>query len=333
MIDYLTLKRDFAPHELDAIIDYLEDKQHLMQFTPSTGEVEWMHPLRESIRSDSHQVQIHITHHSITVSGSPARSMGQDNNVFGTDCIVESATAHLAVASSLLPFPVGKLKYFKIVRADITYNYDMGGASEVRQALAYLRSFDGGRYRVNTASETIYWQQGSNLRSGKAYHKGEHIRYTNKKGQTDIEDERINLADRLLRLELKLGGKWFSRKRMDFVNTWEYDYKKEHIEYFNNFIGKIEVNEMNLQEKVLAVAPTRGQGLSAFRTWALIKSIGHQLARASMPQSTWYRHTKILKDAGLGWGDFSEGKIVPIRTRELVLDQPVTSWEELRNNG
>lgn len=331
MLDWLTLKREVQPNEYEAIAEYLSEKPQIMKWTPSTGAIEWAQPVRESIRSDSHQVQIYVTYNTITISGSPCNSLGLSDNVFGTSNIREAISAHLAVATAILPFEVGQSSQYRITRVDVTHNFDMGGSSEVRQALAYLRSFDGGRYRVNTSAETVYWSQGSSLRSGKAYHKGSHIRYTNKRGTTDIDSERVNLSDRLLRLELKLGHAWFSRKRKENINSLDINYDEEFNNYFSQIIGNVEVKEMNLREKVINVSLSSGQGLSAYRTWALIKAVGHHEARDSMPASTWYRHTKLLKDAGLGWGDFATGQVVPLRKRTLILENSVTSWNHLRS--
>jgi II/X family phage/plasmid replication protein len=329
MYDWLTLKRDVKTEEYDRISEYLSTRPHIVKWTPATGEIEWSQPVRESIRSDSHQVTIHVTHNTITISGSPARSMGYDCNVFGSSDLQECINSHLTTANAVLPFKLGRPEDFRITRLDITENYDMGGKAEVRQSLAYLRQFDGGRYRVQSKSETVYWGSGSSLRSGKAYAKGDHLRYENRKGALH-SDQRIQLADRLLRLELKLGNKWFSRKRQEEVNILEYDYQAEFNDYFSKLIGTLEVKEMNLKEKLVEVSPTEGQALAAYRTWALIQSIGHMEARESMPKATWYRHAKMLRDAGIGWGDMAAGKVLPFKTRQLVLDKPVTSWDELQ---
>jgi II/X family phage/plasmid replication protein len=333
MIDYLTISRDLKPDEYETIRIYLEDKPQIMKYTPSTGIIDWQFPVREKIRSDSNEVILHVTHNKITLSGSPAISKGNTTNVFGTDNISESIISHVQAAQPLIPFPIGHPDDFNIMRLDITYNYDMGCASNVRQALAYLRLADSGRFRVRTQSETVYWNQSSNLRSGKAYHKGEHLRYLQRKRGDTIGEKRVLLADRLLRLELKLGSAWFRRQRKANVDIMNYDYREEHNKYFEQFIGDIEVNDMNLHERICNVAPTEGQGLSAYRTWSLIKVVGAESARLSMPKSTWYRHTHILKEAGLTTSDFTSGNIIPFRKRVIELSEPVQSWEELEKRA
>jgi len=333
MIDYLTICRELKTNEYETIRKYLEDKPQIMKYTPSTGVIEWQFPVREKIRSDNNEVMLHVTNNRITLSGSPAISSGNITNVFGSDNVFKSILAHLQAAQPLVQFSLGHPEDFRIVRLDITYNYDLGSASNVRQALAYLRLADSGRFRVRTQSETVYWNQSSNLRSGKAYHKGEHLRYLQRKRGDNIEPERILLADRLLRLELKLGGAWFRRQRKANLDIINYDYKTEHNKYFEQFIGNIEVNDMNLHERICKAAPTEGQGLSAYRTWSLIKVVGAESARLSMPKSTWYRHTHILKKAGLTSSDFTSGNILPFRKRVIELQAPVQSWEDLEKRA
>ena len=53
-----------------------------------------------------------------------------------------------------------------------------------------------------------------------------------------------------------------------------------------------------VEQAAVDIGLTEGQGLAAFRTWALIGEIGHESARGSMPRATWYRHFKVLRAAG-----------------------------------
>jgi hypothetical protein len=222
-------------------------------------------------------------------------------------------------------------KCWRITRVDVTQNYSFGSAAEVRQALAYLRQFDGGRYKLDTRrGETVYWSPGSQLRSGKAYHKGPHLVYQRRKGQAQVSDDEIAMADRLLRLELQLSGGWWGRRRRAGEKQWSVDLSAEFAGYWGGLIGSVEVTNMNELELLEGVSPSKGQALAAYRTWGLVKMLGHREASASMPQSTWYRHKKILFDAGLGWGDLATGTVVPFRRTALVLDRPVTSWAEVR---
>jgi hypothetical protein len=70
--------------------------------------------------------------------------------------------------------------------------------------------------------------------------------------------------------------------------------------------------------------------MAAYRTWCLVKAIGHREAAESMRKSTWYDHKKILNAAGLSWGDLATGQVVQLRRRALVLEKPVGSWAEVK---
>lgn len=334
MIDYLTLILDLSPYEhlWERVADYARSHWQIQKWNPVTGEVEWTQPARESVRSDTHQITIQVSHSRVKVSGSPARAMGASNNVFGSDDLVECARAHIRfVRRHLSQLALPGLPAWKIARADKTYNYEFGSAAEVRQALAYLAQFDGGRYKADTRrGETIYWSPGSTMRSGKAYHKGPHLRYQIGKSQATAAPWQVELADRLLRLELQLGSAWWNRRRKEpGFNQWRVDLDAEYRNYWAGLIGSVEVTEMNDLDMFKRVAPTEGQALAAYRTWCLIKAVGHREAMSSMPKATWYRHKKIFTDAGLSWGDLATGQVVQFRRRALVLEQPVQSWDEL----
>jgi hypothetical protein len=335
MIDYLTLVLDLSRYEhlWERVSRYASEHWQIQKWNPTTGEVEWSQPARESVRSDTHQITLQVSPSRVRVSGSPARSMGQTNNVFGSDDLIECARAHIRFARQhLRDLALPGLPAWDITRVDKTYNYLFGSAAEVRQALAYLRQFDGGRYKADTRrGETVYWSPGSTLRSGKAYHKGPHLRYQIEKDQAKAEPWQVELADRLLRLEQQLSGAWWRRTRQEVgrMGQWSVDLEAEYQAYWSGLIGSVEVCEMSDLELFKRAAKTEGQALAAYRTWCLIKAVGHRSAMESMPRATWYRHKKIFTDAGLGWGDLATGQIVPFRRRALVMEQPVMSWEDL----
>ena len=329
MIDWLTLRCEIPPELHDAVREYRSQRPELMKWTPATGVIEYATPCHENIRSDSHQITVKVGG-CFTVQGSPARSMGHAHNVFGSDDLVECARAHLLAAQKALPFELPPLNRWHITRVDVTHNYDLGGLTEVKQALAYLRQTDAGRYKVRTAAESVYWSPGSSMRSGKAYAKGPHLRYQARKEQAAPTERELRLADRLLRLELKLGNEFWRRRREEGISDYDADLQGEFARYFSGLIGAVEVTEMNDLDRIRQVAPTEGQALAAHRTWCVIRSIGHQAARESMPHNTWYRHKRILMAAGFSWADLAAGKVVEFRRRALVLERPITSWDEIK---
>ena len=78
------------------------------------------------------------------------------------------------------------------------------------------------------------------------------------------------------------------------------------------------------------VCPTKGRALAAHRTFALIKTVGYSQTKDSMPKATFMRHCAYLRDAGLSSADLCAGKVLELRKRFLVLDQPVLSWDDIK---
>lgn len=330
MIDWLTfrLPPDKVSEELRLALLRLHGK--LISINPD-GSIEWEAPRRESVRSDSHQVTVHMGY-GLEIAGSPARVM-QENNVFGSGDINECFAAMLGFVEEKLSIELPRTHVdWKCSRVDITHNFNLGSQAEVRQALSCLRLSEGGHFQVRTQSESVYWGQGSRLRRGKAYAKGPHLRYLAKKKGLKIETDLLDLADSLLRLELTLAGQyWRERAEKNWYQYSEQELDLLHKEYFDQVIGKLEVKEMdNIQERFEEVAATPGQGKAAYRTWALIRSIGIRETQAMLPVSTWHRHKKIMFDAGLTWADLQSQNVVPFRQRAIVISEPVRSWADLR---
>lgn len=338
MIDWLTLKLcTSAVPDQGALADYLRDQPHLVRYLPRTGEVEWTVTTRDSSRSDSHGVTVHVGK-DVEISGSPARSMGGENNVFGSGDIAECARAHIAAANAIFaaaesPFQLPTdLTLYRVSRVDVTENYYLGSLDTVKQALAFLRQSDGGRYKVQAKAETVYWSPGSRRRKGKAYAKGPHLAYQIQQGRAVADLRQQQAANGLLRLELTLGSQWWSEQKKPFWQITEAEFSAEHNAYFSGLIGTGEVKEMaDIATALEKVAPSKGQAEAAHRTWCVIQSVGHQNARASMPRATWFRHLALLQAAGLAWGDICAGKVSEIRlarTRVIVLDEPVKNWKQ-----
>lgn len=332
MIDWLTLRLDLVHLDEQEREKLLRGRARIIKIN-GDGEIEWETVARESIRSDSHQITIQVGA-DLTLCGSPAR-LGQPNNVFGDGDPRRCARRMIDYVSQTLSvtLPVD-LTLWRCGRMDITHNYDMGGAAQVRQALGYLRHAEGGRYQVRTVSETVYWSQRSLLRSAKAYHKGPHLQNQVNKGQADASDWQIAAANRLLRLELSLRSQyWRERTEKPWYDYTERDCDIAHDDYFTQVIGEnLEVTEMaeeKLKETLMNMT-TEGQAMAAFRTWALIKTMGVRETQSSMPNRTWHRHKKLLFSAGLTWADMQVQNIVPLRRTPLIIGQPVRGWDDLK---
>lgn len=342
LLDWVTLHLDFA-----SCPDWFgwrvgrEWGHRIVRYDPRSGDVIWHTTAWDTVRSDTHQVVVRFTGNSLTVGGSPARCMGDSDAVFGVGpdgrdlyaCSV-AMLAHVARVLCIHPFPSPRL--FRVTRVDVTSNFVLPSLPAVRVALSELRNVEGGRYRVSQqAGDTVYWSHRSTLKSGKAYAKGPHLRFLMSKAHPGRQytEEELSQADRLLRLELRLGSEFWRRNpKRWYAVTWD-DLYMVYQSYFSRMLGTDEAIlvkgvDMGFLDRCIKVADTPGQGKAAARTWAVIQSCGWQAAKESMPERSWYRHLSILKAAGLGDADVSAGRVVSLR-RPLIL-HPVASWEDLR---
>lgn len=371
MIDWVSLKLSTEHLDFDDVRAWQETQSRLLRVAPGktslvendagerlmlidiNGGILWDTCAWDSVRSDSHQLAFQVTGTHIRIQGSPARILGDGDNVFScgaaaaldlygcADRMIKFITTNTGIS-----FPVS-VKLWDVTRVDVTENLYLGTLPNVRQALTILRNCEGGRYRVSQqAGDTVYWSHKSRLRSGKAYAKGaELIHKMEKLSKSKIEQpacqydlEKLSLASGLLRLELKLGAqywreriacKWHDIKSDDLASEWR--------SYFSRMIGGAEImSEQDIYKRLLNVVdidkngnPKEGQAKAAFSLWCLIKSEGWQVSRDITSKPTWYRNLKHLKNAGLSDADISAGNVVQLRSKILEA-RPVTSWRELR---
>jgi II/X family phage/plasmid replication protein len=330
LIDWLTLS---LPRERVSGEDWSKlsaQFSKILMIDPE-GNVTWEKLARESIRSDSHQIVVEPGY-SLVIMGSPARVVHR-HNVWGDGCPQQCARDMIWFVNRVLGLDLPPVcEWWDCRRIDITHNYDLGGVAEVRQALLYLRHAEGGHRKVNADTQTVYWNMKSKLRQGKAYAKGEHLRYQDKKKLAVLEGWEIELGDRLLRLELSLKSQYWREHTEKLWYEFTEDCLDElHEIYFRGLIGTMEVVEMDsLRQRIIESAETEGRGLAAYTCWALIKTVGREEARASMSKTAWYRNLSILKIAGLTDADFQAQNIVPFRRRVIELGQPVRSWADMK---
>lgn len=333
MIDWMTLS---LPRERVSGQDWskLSMKFSKILLIDPDGNVTWEKLARESVRSDSHQIVVEPGY-SLVIMGSPARVVHL-HNTWGEGCPQQCARDMIQFVNHVLGLDLPPIvEWWDCRRIDVTQNYDLGGSAEVRQALLYLRHSEGGHRKVNADTQTVYWNMKSKLRQGKAYHKGEHLRYQDRKKLAVLQPWELELGDRLLRLELSLKSQfWRERADVKWYELTEQCLEDMHEIYFRSLIGTMEVVEMDsLRQRIIESAETEGRGLSAYTCWALIKTVGREEARASMSKTAWYRSLKILKTAGLTDADFQAQNIVPFRRRTIELGQPVRSWADMRRSA
>lgn len=292
----------------------------------------------------------------MVIGASPA-SIEHGGNAFGSGDVKHCAMVLINAAAKILGVQLPHLQQWDCRRMDVTHNYLLDDKSQVKQALRELRNGDGVRQKATVQGDSVYYGQGSDLIAGKVYDKGTQaialMKRLHKLCKTPIyTDEQLALLDRVLRMELMLRRRWFDRLKnklditdfdtpeqyIDYLRNnkaWleltETDLNKLHNDYFSQFIGNIEVTDMTtLLEQLYVAAPSHGRALAAHRTWALIKAIGFEQTKASMPVSTFRLHRKYLLAAGLSHADLQTSNIIAFRRNTIVISNPVTSWEELR---
>lgn len=352
MIDWLTLRlpiSSLTAGQIDQLMPYIGS----VTVYGSDGLEVSTKPIFDidKLRSDSAGIYWRIDSDGkerfLTIGGSPA-SVEHGNNVFGSDDIRHCASVMIGAASRAIGLFLPPPSAWRCTRLDFTYNYALQSNKQVKQALRELLKGNSSRQKaVNNGGDSVYWGMHSDLIGGKAYDKGSQLLVLNRRGKTSATPEQIDLASRLLRLELSLKSRWFRRLTEHAEVTGHINphaawldltpeiLNDEHSRFFGKFIGDSGVMEMNdkgrgLLQRLEFVTGTKGRARAAFDTWMRIRQLGHEIARDTMPRATWYRHTKALKEAGLSEADLQSGEIIPFRRDVIKLKAPVTSWEELR---
>ncbi len=344
LIDWLTIRVKLDASLGQNLLDRILGCMGYTFCIDSDGKEKWCkHALDiDKLRSDSEGLYWSITadgdsQRYLTIGASPSSIENQGLNVFGSCDVGYCAAILIDHAAKALSAILPNWYNWQCRRLDITANYDMGNAAQVKQALRLLLGTDAPRRRTNSdnkGGDTVYWNPSSDLQSGKAYHKGAHLRMMSNKGNLLVDDETLDLADNLLRLELKLGARWFRRyeDKDDWHGLTQYELTQIHHNFFNTLIGDgVEVHDMGtLLQELEKVCPTKGRALAAHRTWALIKSIGFDQTKQSMPSSTFRLHSKYLRAAGLSNADLCAAVVIPFRRKQLILREPVTGWNQIR---
>ena len=337
MVDWLTLRLSmaFLCEKVQRRLDTLTGRVLAIS---REGEVLWETGSRENLSDGFGQVTVAVGG-ELTVQGSPARAFGQDN-VFGSDDVQRCADRMVSVVERAHGVELPReWDCWRVTRVDVAANWDFESLENVRAGLQELRHIEGGRYQVRTAAESVYWSQGSRVRSGKCYAKGPELRRQVRMGNAHVDTGRLNMADRLIRMELMLGSQ-FLREKADRPWWWmDPDYLKGcHRRYFEQFTGSLNVQVSTddalldiLVQQGLERGKTSAAGMGAFRTWRLIVDSGVERAKEWLPRSTWIRHRRQLLDAGLTWGDFQKREIAGFRSRLFILAEPVKSWADLKS--
>ena len=340
MIDWLTLIIDGSLLPVDAREKCLNNIDRIQRINPATGEVRWETVCRESIRSDSHHVTVQFGS-TLTIQGSPAR-IANCNNVFGELDIQKCALDMITfVATHFHIFLPRNLKKWRCTKIDVTQNFDMGSLEQVQQAIDAYKFIKVGRQKTSTEETTVMWGKGSTLHMGKMYAKGPHARKMASQKSASYSETELKKADKLLRVEYSIRRLMIRRLRETGLE-W-YQLTPEillgfHRDYFQKFISEVEVvdmdNILNLLVENVGKAegkiPSEGQARAAYDCYTRCRSMGIKIAKETFTKASWHRHLKNLRSVGLGESDLQPYNVVPLRRRQLFLDKPVSSWDQIQ---
>lgn len=340
LIDWLTLRICFS-HLMLSEVDFEKFVQFLgtVEYKDKDGNLTNTRYVVDidNLRSDSKGIFWSITRDGnksyLNIGGSPA-SVEFNNNVFGSADIEHCMNLLIQHSKRALSCHLPPASLWDVRRIDITKNYLLDSNTEVKQALRVLRQGDGLRQKATCPKgDSVYWGEGSDYIKGKAYDKGTQAEFLQKKSKSIVFDNYVmSLLKRILRLELSLCRRWFDRTKTHWKDLNQLFLDTQHNKYFSQFIGKeIEVTDMDtsLQQKFIDNAPSRGQGLAAMATWALIKQYGFEHVKELIPQQTLYRHKKIMFSVGLTMADLQAGNVLPFRQKFISLSHPLQSWDDL----
>lgn len=279
------------------------------------------------------------------IGASPA-SLQNDTNVFGSLDMLAGADALVARASKAFSCCLSSAEQWELCRLDVTGNYALPDSAMVKTCLRTLLQTDSARRKATSAKnggDTVLWSPSSDLIAGKAYHKGPHLRYLRDQEKIDVSEEVLSLADRLLRLEMRIGSRFFrlmrSRRSHRFYGrhwtTLTADELGEiHREFFGPICEGVEVRDMGRVELIELIAAangiTKARAKAAYGTYKAVKESGLDEVRAGMSERTFYLHKKYLKAAGISDGDLMAGNVYQFKPIRIVLAEPVTSWDDVR---
>lgn len=276
----------------------------------------------------------------LVICGSPART-SKTHNLFGSSHPLLCFEMMVNFVERCLDIKLPKSpKLWNCTRIDYNRMYELGGHTGVLQALNFLRHSESRGANVTCAGTTVYWDKNSTYLSLKAYDKFQDLKRTMRQKKTFLTAEELALCESLLRFEMKLGRHYMYRQEERTGRKW-YDYTaKDLADIFNEKLNQIIGKEMNItnhkglrqkfQESAIKLGFTPMMGSRAYSTFNMIKVEGLETVKREMKKSTFYLHKKIMRHAGLSNADITTGRILEFRRKSIIIDQPITSFNQLR---
>lgn len=337
MIDWLSLSIDVS-FLSEGVRKICYENHDRIQKINRHGEILFEKISSEWLRSDSNYLEVSFGA-MLHLRGSPARVVNC-NNVFGSLDIKECALTMIKFFCTMNGVIIPQdLSLWNCTRIDVTRNYDMGSLQGVLDAIDAFKLVKVGRQKICTEDTTCSWGRGSSMHCGTAYAKGPQSRKLFAKSKANFTPDQLRIADRLLRLEYSIRNLMLRRLKQAGLKWQEFTPEfliQHHTEYFNQFISNVEVVDMGntldllLKQVALGNIPTEAQAKSAYDCYLRCREKGYQQGKASYPKGTFSRHMKNLSTIGVGPADLQPSNVVPLRRRQVVLDQPVSCWDDIK---
>lgn len=351
LIDWLTMKLPISVVTHPALFARVAAYSGHICCTDSNGEIDWQKRILDidALRTDSPGLYWQLSgdgKSDVLIIGASPASLEHGLNLWGSADILHCADVLIAHASKALQLLLPGRDAWQVRRLDITANYALPDASTVKVALSQMLVSDGARRRAGSgkgAGDTVSWSPTSDLKKGKAYHKGPqvaHLVKKNKLGKTSfqLEPEHFQLMNQLVRLEHTLGARWF-RRLEDDGRHWQ-DLNQDtlinlHTDFFKPLLGHgIEVKNMERTQIIAAIMTanscTENQAKAAFTTYRNCREDGHTQTKDSMASNTFYRHQRFLRLAGISDMHLRTARLIPFPRVRFDLASAVSCWDDIR---
>lgn len=346
LIDWLTMRLPISADSHPALFARVASYSGHIVSCDAAGEIVWTKRTLDidALRSDSPGLYWQLTgdgKSDVLVIGASPASLEHGLNVWGSLDIHHCAKVLIDHAQRCLQVVLPSFEHWQCRRIDVTANYALPDAASVKHALAQLLVTAGARRRPsshNRGGDTVYWNPGSDLSKGKAYHKGPQVLHLWKKNKLVTLPENVALLDQVIRLEHTRGAKWFRRleeKNLRWQDLTQQQLIELHTEFFTPLVGEgIEVKNMERFHIVKAIMTanqcSENQARAAFSTYRNIRQDGYEVTKDSMARATFFRHQKMLRRAGISQQHLHDAIVIPFPRVRFVLAQPVANWDDIR---
>lgn len=309
MIDYIRLRLIRRPGA-DAMSLYADNKRRT-QITEA-GHVTTSKDI--AARAPSGVRYCHrdtARHHSFTVEGSPIKLTTGGPNVFAEGPsadhdLVGCAWQLLGHMPDLNDEPFADrypLDKWELRRIDITENLIYPTPRLARQALKRLKTTPLlGNLPARVNANSARWRPSSGDTSLLVYGKGREAKQHNRLAAADetltrYTEHQLHVAHHLVRLEANLMGDWceahgFNVTADTLTQTWKET--TTPMTRHETFIA-----EREQVRELLHRTYANRKAMTLFATWRLIAAEGYEIARQAGDRTTFYRHVRDLKAAGI----------------------------------